>query len=69
MALTQADIDALEKAYAGGEKSITLSDGRRVEFHSAAEFERRLAYVKSSVDAAAGTSAPRQMRSVAGKGV
>lgn len=57
MALTQTDIDRLEAAIASPEKSVTLSDGRRVEWRTVDEFKAQLAYVKEQVDAASAAGA------------
>ena len=37
MAYSQSDLDRLEKAIASGRKSVTLSDGRTVVYHSLRE--------------------------------
>lgn len=34
MAYQQSDLDALDRAIAGGIRSITFADGRRTEYHS-----------------------------------
>lgn len=61
MALTQADVDALEKALVSGELTVEY-DGRRVTFRSTAEIRDALAYAKAAV---AGQSAAPVTVSVA----
>lgn len=55
MALSQADVDALEKALASGELTVEY-DGRRTTFRSVEELRRAIAYVKDAV--AAQSAAP-----------
>lgn len=64
MAITQADIDALNTAIAQGERLVRFSDGRTVEYRSIPELitarndlESRL--IRDSA-AATGTARPRQ---------
>jgi len=67
MAITQAQIDALESALASGELRVT-HDGRTVEYRSIDDLKKAIAYCKDEVAAAAGTlrrrvnftDAPRQ---------
>lgn len=55
MALTQADLDALETALATGQKTVKY-DGREVTFRDVGELKAAIAYVKGELDAAAGTT-------------
>ncbi len=51
MAWTQADIDALKAAIAGGARSVTFGD-RTVVYHSLEEQLKALAVMETSVNAA-----------------
>jgi hypothetical protein len=63
MAVSQSDIDALTSAIANGEKSVRMSDGRWVEYHTPGDLIRARDYLvglKAREDAAAsGTVRPR----------
>jgi len=49
MPYTQADIDKLKAIRASGAKSITFSDGRRVEYHSPAELDGAIAAAEAEL--------------------
>lgn len=49
MALSQSDIDALEKALASGALRVSTPDSGMVEYRSVAELKQALAYAKSAV--------------------
>lgn len=63
MAVTQADIDALNAAIANGERVVKLGD-KLVEYRSVAELIQARsdlqAQLTASANAAAGTTRPRQ---------
>lgn len=46
MAVTQADIDALERAVATGESKVRFADGREVTYRSVADLERALGILR-----------------------
>lgn len=58
MALSQADVDALESAIASGELRVSY-DGRDVTFRSVAEIKEALAYVKGAIAEASATPPAR----------
>lgn len=66
MAWTQDDVDALDEAYRGGEKSITTSDGKRVDLRGVDEYMRlrkaMLAEVNASSSKPASYSVARLRR-------
>lgn len=49
MSYTQTDLDKLERALANGSKSVTFSDGRRVDFQTFEELAKRIQYVRKSL--------------------
>lgn len=53
MALTQASVDALEKALASGALSVDFPDGGRVTYRGVAELKDAIAYAKGIVSPAA----------------
>lgn len=56
MAVSQSDLDALTSAIANGEKSVRMSDGRWVEYHTPGDLIRARDYLvrlKAREDAAA----------------
>lgn len=55
MALTQASVDALEKALASGALMVETPDFGRVTYRSVAELKDAIAYAKSVVAPAATT--------------
>jgi len=57
MALTTADIDALEAALARGEIKVKLAD-REVTYRSIAELSQAIAYARNQQAIAAGTQSP-----------
>lgn len=59
MALTQDDVDTLERAVATGELSVTY-EGRSVTFRSIAELLRALDYAKAQVAAGSAGGAVTQ---------
>ncbi|CAI10244.1 conserved hypothetical protein [Aromatoleum aromaticum EbN1] len=66
MAVSQSDLDALTSAIANGEKSVRMSDGRWVEYHSPGDLIKARDYligIKTREDAAAaGTSRVRAVK-------
>lgn len=65
MAVSQSDIDALTSAIANGERSVRLSDGRTVEYHTPGDLIRArdyLAGLKAREDAAAGKPRVRAVK-------
>ncbi|HOT83515.1 MAG TPA: hypothetical protein PLQ12_09480 [Candidatus Defluviicoccus seviourii] len=59
MAWTQAELDALKRAYASGTLRVTY-DGKTVEYGSEADLIRRIRTIESEMAAAAGTPKPRR---------
>jgi len=55
MAWSQADLDSLEAAYAGGTLSVRFADGRQVTYPSAQDLLSRIQTVKAAL--ASGESA------------
>lgn len=49
MAFQQADVDALDEAYKGGEKRVKTSDGKELEMHSVADYMRLRSMMLSEV--------------------
>ena len=49
MAYTQADVDRLKSIRAQGAKSVTFSDGRRVEYNSPEELDLVIAQAEASL--------------------
>ena len=49
MAYTQSDVAKLKRAMSSGVRSITYSDGKRVEYRDLAEMERQLARMEREV--------------------
>ena len=62
MVWTQAELDALKRAYASGTLRVTY-DGKTVEYGSEADLIRRIRTIESEMAAAAGT--PKARRSLA----
>lgn len=50
MALSQTDIDALEKALASGALRVSFPDGGTVEYRSVADLKQALDYAKATVN-------------------
>jgi len=40
LAFTSSDVEALDTAYRSGARKVTTSDGKTVEFHTVADYER-----------------------------
>ncbi|MDG4574476.1 MAG: hypothetical protein P9C36_02735 [Defluviicoccus sp.] len=59
MAWTQAELDALKRAYASGTLRVTY-DGKTVEYGAQADLIRRIRTIESEMAAAAGTPKPRR---------
>ena len=59
MAWTQAELDALKRAYASGTLRVTY-DGKTVEYGSEADLIRRIRTIESEMAAVAGTPKPRR---------
>lgn len=59
MAWTQAELDALKRAYASGTLRVTY-DGKTVEYGLEADLIRRIRTIESEMAAAAGTPKPRR---------
>lgn len=53
MAMTQGQIDALEKALASGALRVSFPEGGSVEYRSIAELKEAIAYAKGQVSPAA----------------
>ena len=54
MALTQTDLDALDRAIAGAELTVTV-DGKSVTYRSISDLKRAREHVAGVIAAAAGT--------------
>jgi len=54
MALTQTDLDALDRAIAGAELTVTI-DGKSVTYRSISELKRAREHVASVIAASSGT--------------
>jgi hypothetical protein len=52
MAWTQADLDSLEAAYAGGTLSVRFADGRQVTYPSAQDLLSRIQTVRAALASA-----------------
>jgi hypothetical protein len=52
MAVTQTDVDRLKAAATSPEKSVTLADGRRVEWRDAGELLKLIGWAEDEVAAA-----------------
>lgn len=63
MAWTQAELDALRRAYASGTLRVTY-DGRTVEYGSAADLLARIRTIEAAIQAGAGQ--PRPVAAFAG---
>lgn len=63
MAVTQAQIDALEKALYQGALSVTYPDGGSVTYRSVADLRTALADAKNELAAAAGTQQSQSLGS------
>lgn len=59
MAWTQAELDALKRAYASGTLRVAY-EGKTVEYGSEADLIRRIRTIESEIAAAAGTPKPRR---------
>ena len=67
MAWTQAELDALKRAYASGTLRVTY-DGKTVEYGAEADLIRRIRTIESEMAAAAGTPKPRRSLATFRKG-
>ena len=67
MAWTQAELDALKRAYASGTLRVAY-DGKTVEYGSEADLIRRIRTIESEMAAAAGTPKPRRSLATFSKG-
>ena len=67
MAWTQAELDALKRAYASGTLRVTY-DGKTVEYGSEADLIRRIRTIEAEIAAAAGTPKPRRSLATFSKG-
>lgn len=56
--LTQADLDALEKAYARGVLTVSYANGNSVTFPNSTDMLRRIQYVKNQLLSAAQQATP-----------
>lgn len=56
--LTQADLDALEKAYARGVLTVSYINGNSVTFANADDMMKRIQYVKNQLLSSAQQSTP-----------
>lgn len=65
MAWTQAELDALRRAYASGTLRVTY-DGRTVEYGNADDLMKRIRAIEAEVEATAGR--PRPVAGFAGFG-
>lgn len=59
MAYQQSDLDKLDAAIVSGIKSVTLADGRKTEWQSAAELRAIRADMKAEIAASASRVRPR----------
>lgn len=57
MAWTQAELDALKRAYASGTLRVTY-DGKTVEYGAEADLIRRIRTIEGEMATAAGTARP-----------
>lgn len=67
MAFTTEQLEALETAYASGSLRVRFKD-REEEFGNASDLLSRIRTVRAEIAAAAGTTAPRQIRVVTDSG-
>jgi hypothetical protein len=67
MAWSQAELDALRKAYASGTLRVSY-DGRSVEYGSEADLLRRIRTIESEMAAAEGRPKPRRSLAAFRKG-
>ncbi len=67
MAWTQAELDALKRAYASGTLRVTY-DGKTVEYGSEADLIRRIRTIEAEMATAAGTPKPRRSLATFSKG-
>lgn len=58
MSYTQAELDALRRAYARGVRRVTY-EGKTVEFDSAAELKSRIDDIERQLSKAGGKARPR----------
>ncbi len=68
MALTQADLDALDAAIAKGEQSVSFGD-RTVTYRSVSEMLRARAAIAQQLARSATSPRPRQYRGYSDKGL
>ena len=64
---TQAELDALRRAYASGTLRVSY-DGRSVEYGSAADLLRRIRTIEAEMASAAGRPIPRRSLAAFRKG-
>ena len=67
MAWTQAELDALKRAYASGTLRVAY-DGKTVEYGSEADLIRRIRTIESEMATAAGAPKPRRSLATFSKG-
>lgn len=67
MAWTQAELEALRRAYASGTLRVTY-DGKTVEYGAEDDLIRRVRTIESEMAAAAGTPKPRRSLATFSKG-
>jgi hypothetical protein len=67
MSWSQAELDALRKAYASGTLRVSY-DGRSVEYGSEADLLRRIRTIESEMAAAVGRPKPRRSLATFRKG-
>jgi hypothetical protein len=59
MALTSADLTAIESAIAGGVLRVRFSDGREVQYQSVDDLLKAREFIKNSLTQSGGTAATR----------
>ena len=64
---TQAQLDAIRKAYANG-ALVVQYDGNRVEYRSLADMERIIAKIEKALNTDSGKTSVRAVRIQTGKG-
>lgn len=69
MAFTQADLDRVNAAIAGGETLVQFADGKRVQYRSVSELIAARNLIASEITTAEGTRPPRAFRVNVSKGV
>lgn len=69
MAFTQADVDRINAAIAGGAKRVRFSDGSETEFRDVSDLMRARNLAMADVAAAAGTGGSRIVRTTVGRDV